>query len=150
MRRIFRLLIMALLGVTLFCAILLLLSPSARLLAPLYLYYDLVGRRIAPPPPEVEQFVLRSGEEYCSAGRDSECGGYRIVGVRSLAFDQVAQPGVTAAWCVDYAVRRRNQGGLTRDWIFWANIPRAMVVTRSNDGQYGSTMTDDCRTVTPE
>jgi hypothetical protein len=142
MRRIF--LGVALLAIVLCAA--LLLSPSARQLVPLYLYYDLVGRRIAPAPSEVEQFVLQSGEEYCNVGRDSECGGYKIVGVRGLAFDQVALPRVAAAWCVDYAVLRRNQGLRTRDWIFWAYIPRAMVVTRSSDGQYGSMPTDDCRT----
>jgi hypothetical protein len=143
MRRI--LLGVALLAVAL-CAALLLFSPSARQLVPLYLYYDLVGRRIAPAPPELEQFVLQSGQEYCSVGRDSECGGYKIVGARSLAFDRAAQPSVAAAWCVDYVVLRRNQGLRTRDWIFWAYIPRAMVVTRSSDGQYGSMATDDCRT----
>jgi hypothetical protein len=141
MRRIF--LGVAVLAIAL-CAVLL-LSPSARQLVPLYLYYDLLGRRIAPAPTEVEQFVLRSGEEYCNVGRDSECGGYKIVGVRGLAFDQAAQPAIAAAWCVDYVVLRRNQGLRTREWIFWAYIPRAMVVTRSSNGQYGSMTTDDCR-----
>ena len=110
MRRFTRIIVIALLALLLFCAALL-LNPSARQLAPIYLYYDLVGRRIAPAPPEIEQFVLQSGQDYCAVGRDSECGGYRLVAARALPVDQAAQQrGTSAAWCVDYVVLRRNQG----------------------------------------
>src|SRR3954469_10208418 len=78
MRQIIRLTGMVLPVAILLCAAILLLNPTARQLAPTYLYYNLIGRRIAPAPPEVEQFVLQSGHDYCAVGRDSDCGGYRL------------------------------------------------------------------------
>ena len=114
MRRIFRAVAALLLGLVLILAVTLLLNPSARQLVPSYLYYDLIGRRIASTPPEIEQFVLQSGQDYCAVGRDSECGGWRLVDARALPVDQAAQQrGIAAAWCVDYAVLRRNQGRTT-------------------------------------
>src|SRR6185436_18652297 len=114
MRRIIRFVAAAFLGLVLIVAVTLLLNPDARQLAPTYLYYDLLGRRIAPAPPEVEQFVFQSGQDYCAVGRDSECGGYRLVAARALAVDQAAQQrGISAAWCIDYVVLRRNQGRTT-------------------------------------
>jgi hypothetical protein len=90
---------------------------------------------------------MRSGEAYCSIGRDSDCGGYRIVGVGGMAVDQVArQRGTAAAWCVDYVVLRRNQGRLTGAAIYWAGVPKAVVVTRASDGHYDSFGVEDCRT----
>ena len=133
------------LGLVLIGAATLLVSPTARQLAPTYLYYDLVGRRIAPVPPEVEQFVLQSGQEYCAVGRDSECGGYRLVAARALSVDQSAQQrGTAAAWCVDYVVLRRNQGRTTGGIIYWANIPKAMIVAKAGDGQLASSNVADC------
>jgi hypothetical protein len=124
-----------------------LLNPAARQLAPIYLYYDLIGRQIAPAPPEIEQFVLRSGQDYCAVGRDSDCGGYRLVVARALPIDQVAQQrGTLAAWCVDYVVLRRNQGRMTGGVIYWANIPKAMIVAKTSDGQLDSSNVADCRT----
>jgi hypothetical protein len=138
---------LAILGLALIAISALLLSPSARRLAPVWLYYDLVGRRIAPAPAEVEQLVVQSGLEYCSVGRDSDCGGYRLVAARELAVDQAAQQrGTAAAWCVDYVVLRRNQGRLTGEIIYWANIPRAMIVARASDGHLGSSGVEDCGT----
>ena len=137
----------AVFGLILLVAATLLLSPSARQLVPIYLYYDLIGRRIAPAPPEIEQFVLQSGQEYCAVGRDSECGGYRLVATRALAVDQAAQQrGTAAAWCVDYIVRRRNPGRTTGGIIYWANIPKAMIVAKASDGQFDSTNVADCST----
>ena len=143
-------------GIVLFSVILLitavlLLNPSARRLAPTWLYYDLAGRRIAPAPPDVEQFIVQSGQDYCSIGRDSDCGGYKIVGISGIAVDQAAQQrDIAAAWCVDYVVLRRNQGRLTGGWIYWANIPKAMVVLRMGDGHYDSLAVEDCRTAVLE
>src|SRR4051812_28768463 len=91
MRQIFRLAAIVLLGLILIIVAILLLSPSARQLAPLWLYYDLIGRRIAPAPPEIEQFVLQSGQHYCTVGRDSDCGGFRLIAARALTVDQAAQ-----------------------------------------------------------
>ena len=146
MRRVTRVILIAFLAALLCCAILL-LNPSARQLAPVGLYYDLVGRRIAPAPAEIEQFVLQSGQDYCAVGRDSDCGGYRLVAARALALDQVAQQrGTAAAWCVDYVVLRRNQGRITSGIIYWANIAKAMIVAKAGDGQLDSSNVADCRT----
>src|SRR3954471_12467627 len=96
---------LAFLALVLVVVAILLLNPAARQLAPTYLYYNLIGRRIAPAPPEVEQFVLQSGHDYCAVGRDSDCGGYRLVAARALTIDQAAQQRrAAAAWCVDYVV----------------------------------------------
>jgi hypothetical protein len=147
MRQIIRLTGIVLLVAILLCAAILLLNPSARQLAPIYLYYDLIGRRIAPAPPEVERFVLDSGHDYCAVGRDSDCGGYRLVAARALTIDQAAQQrGTAAAWCVDYVVLRRNQGRTTGGMIYWANIAKAMIVTKSTDGHFDSSNVADCRT----
>jgi hypothetical protein len=147
MRRIIRTVGLIFLALVLIVAATLLLSPSARQLAPVWLYYDLVGRRIAPAPLEIEQFVLQSGQDYCAVGRDSDCGGYRLVAVRALSVDQSVQPrGVSAAWCVDYVVLRRNQGGMTGRMIYWANIPKAMIVAKASDGQFQSSNVADCGT----
>jgi hypothetical protein len=138
---------LAILGLALIAISALLLSPSVRRLAPVWLYYELVGRRLAPAPSEVEQFVLQSGQEYCSVGRDTECGGYRLVAARELTVDQAArQRGTAAAWCVDYVVLRRNQGRLTGDIVYWANIPRAMIVAKPSDGQLDTSRVEDCGT----
>ena len=146
MRLFTRILLIVLLAVCLFCAALL-LSPSVRQLTPIYLYYDLVGRRIAPAPLEIEQFVLQSGQAYCAVGRDSECGGYRLVAARALPVDQSAQQrGTAAAWCVDYVVLRRNQGRTTGGIIYWAHIPKAMIVAKAGDGQLASSNVADCST----
>jgi hypothetical protein len=151
MHRIIRTLALACLGLVLLVAALLVLSPAARQLTPIYLYYDLVGRRIAPAPPEIEQFVLQSGQEYCAVGRDSECGGYRLVAVRPLPVDSAAQQrGTAAAWCVDYVVLRRNQGRTTSGMIYWANIPKAMIVAKAGDGQLASSNVADCVTAKVE
>jgi hypothetical protein len=151
MRRIVRAGAAVLLGLVLIVAATLLLNPSARQLAPSYLYYDLIGRRIAPAPPEIEQFVFQSGQDYCALGRDSECGGWRLVALRPLPVDRAAQQrGTAAAWCADYVVLRRNQGRTTGRLIYWANIPRAMVVAKASNGQLASTNVADCRTATVE
>jgi hypothetical protein len=135
-----------LLGLALIVAAVLLLNPAARQLAPIYLYYDLIGRQIAPAPPEIEQFVFQSGQDYCAVGRDSDCGGYRLVAARVLPVDQAAQQrGTVAAWCVDYVVLRRNQGRTTGGVIYWANIPKAMIVAKTSDGQLASSNVADCR-----
>ncbi|MDQ2996334.1 MAG: hypothetical protein M3R61_04670 [Chloroflexota bacterium] len=147
MRRIIRAVAPVLLGLVLILAVALLLNPSARQLAPSYLYYDLIGRRIAPAAPEIEQFVLQSGQDYCAVGRDSECGGWRLVAARVLPVDQAAQQrGTAAAWCVDYVMLRRNQSRATGGIIYWANIPSAMIVARASDGQLVSTNVANCRT----
>ena len=147
MRRIIRAGALALLGLALILVALLLLNPTARQLAPTYLYYELVGRRIAPAPPEIEQFVLQSGQDYCSVGRDSACGGYRLNAARALPIDQAAQQrGTSAAWCVDYVVLRRNQGRLTSGMIYWAKIAKAMIVAKAGDGQLVSSNVADCST----
>ena len=147
MRRIIRTGALALLGLALILVALLLLNPTVRQLAPTYLYYELVGRRIAPAPPEIEQFVLQSGQDYCSVGRDSACGGYRLNAARALPIDQAAQQrGTSAAWCVDYVVLRRNQGRLTSGMIYWAKIAKAMIVAKAGDGQLVSSNVADCST----
>jgi hypothetical protein len=140
----------AVFGFILLIAVTLLLNPTARQLAPIYLYYDLIGRRIAPVPPEIEQFVLQSGQDYCAVGRDSDCGGFRLVAVRALPVDQAAQQSSTAAWCIDYVVLRRNQGRMTSGMIYWANIAKAMIVARAGDGRFESSNVADCRTATIE
>jgi hypothetical protein len=130
-------------------ALILLGAAVARLkpaLAPTYLYYDLVGRWAAPLPPDVERFMIQSGDDYCAQGHDTACGGYRVVGGRALAVGPAAQAsGVAAAWCVDYVVLRANLGR-SRALIPWANIPGAMVVTRTSDGRYESSPVEDCAT----
>ncbi len=147
MRRIISTVALVLVGLVLIVAAALLLSPAARQLAPIWLYYDLVGRRIAPAPPAIEQFVRQSGQEYCAVGRDSDCGGYRLVATRTLTVDQAAQQrNIIAAWCVNYVVLRRNQGRTTGGIIYWANIPKAMIVAKASDGQFASSNVDDCRT----
>jgi hypothetical protein len=136
-----------LLGLVLIVVVVLLLNPSARQLVPNYLYYGLIGRRIAPAPPEIEQFVSQSGQEYCAVGRDSECGGWRLVAARALPVDQAAQQrGTAAAWCVDYVVLRRNLGRTTGGIIYWAKSPGAMIVAKASDGQLASINVADCRT----
>jgi hypothetical protein len=136
---------LATLGLLLIAIAALLLSPSVRRVAPVWLYYDLLGRRLAPAPSQVEQFVLQSGQDYCSVGRDSDCGGYRMIGVRDLDVDQAAgQRGISAAWCVDYVVLRRNQGRLTSGFIYWASIPRSMIVAKASDGRFDSSGVEDC------
>jgi hypothetical protein len=145
MRRIIGAVALAFLGLVLIVAATLLLNPAARRLAPVWLYYDLVGRRIAPAPAEIERFMLQSGQEYCAVGRDSDCGGYRLVAARELTVDQAAQQrGTSAVWCVDYVVLRRNQGRTTGSIIYWANIPKAMIVAKTSDGQFDSTNVADC------
>ncbi|HJZ49945.1 MAG TPA: hypothetical protein VKE41_22370, partial [Roseiflexaceae bacterium] len=65
---------------------------------------------------------------------------------RALTVDQAAkQRGISAGWCVDYVVLRRNQGRLTGDIVYWANIPRAMVVARSGDGHFDASGVQSCR-----
>ena len=113
-------------------------------LAPTYLYYDLVGRWAAPLPPDVERFVLQSGDDYCAQGHDTECGGYRIVGGRALAVGPAAQGGSTAAaWCVDYVTLRRNLGR-TGGLIYWSKIPGSLVVSQMNDGRFEASQADGC------
>jgi len=147
MRWIIRRVGITLLVVSLLCAAFVLLNPAARQLTPIYLYYDLIGRRIAPAPLEIEQFVLQSGQEYCAVGRDSECGGYRLVAARALPVDQAAQQrDIATAWCIDYVVLRRNQGRTTGGLIYWANIPKAMIVAKRSDGQLDASNVADCRT----
>jgi hypothetical protein len=147
MRRPILRLSLAALGLILIAIATLLLSPSARLIAPVWLPYDLIGRRMSPTPPEVEQFVLRSGQEFCSVGRDSDCGGYRVVGARALPLDQAAQQrGISGGWCVDYVILRRNQGRLTGNIVYWANIPRAMIVSQAIDRGFEASGVEDCST----
>jgi hypothetical protein len=150
MRRIIRTAALACLGLVLLVAAVL-LNPATRQLAPSYLYYNLIGRLIAPAPAEIEQFVLQRGQEYCSIGRDSECGGFRLVAARTLSVDQSAQQrGTSAAWCVDYIVQRRNRGRWTGGTIFWANIPKAMIVAKMGAGQLEASNVADCRTARVE
>jgi hypothetical protein len=150
MWRIIRTLALTFIGLVLLVAAVL-LNPATRQLAPSYLYYDLIGRLIAPAPAEIEQFVLQSGQEYCSAGRDSECGGFRLEAARALSVDQSAQQrGTTAAWCVDYIVQRRNQGRMTGGIIYWANIPKAMIVAKTSAGQLEASNVADCSTARVE
>lgn len=135
MQRTLRVTIALLLGLIVLATLVMLLSPAARRLAPSWLFYDLVVRQVAPLPPAVEQYVLAAGNDFCSIGRDSACGGYRLVNARSLqvgAGDQAA--GVQAAWCIDYVVQRRNTGALSGGLIAWANIPRAMILMQTAAG----------------
>jgi hypothetical protein len=143
MRRLIPLIAIAAVALALLGAAVAIFEPT---LAPTYLYYDLVGRWGAPLPAEVERFVLQSGEEYCARGHDSECGGYRVTGGRTLPVGPAAQgSGIAAAWCVDYVTLRRNLGR-AGDLIYWAKVPGAMVVTRMNDGRYESSVADSCAT----
>jgi hypothetical protein len=145
--RLLRTVAIILLALVLIAAGALLLSPAARQLAPTYLYYDLVGRQAASAPADVEQFVLQSGQEFCSVGRDSDCGGYRMVAARAIPVGPAAQQrGIAAAWCVDYVVLRRNQGRATSSLIYWAYIPRAMIVAQAGAGPFESSNVEDCRT----
>ena len=135
MRRIFRITLPLLVGLILLGVLVLLLSPTARRLAPTWLYYDLVVRQIDPLPPAVEQFVLGAGQNYCSIGRDSACGGYRLVNARRLQISTAAQQrGISVAWCVDYVVQRQNASRVSGTFIQRANIPHAMVITNGNTG----------------
>ena len=150
MHRMLRVTAALLLGLIVLALLVLLLSPAARRLAPSWLYYDLVVRQIAPLPPAAEQYVLAAGTDFCSIGRDSACGGYRLVNARRLPLgpnDQAA--GVQAAWCVDYVVLRRNTGALSGGLIAWANIPRAMVVRQTAAG-FDSFGVGGCSGATPE
>ena len=114
-----------------------LLNPSARRLAPTWLVYDLIVRQGTSLPADAERWVLAQGQEFCNVGRDSDCGGYKIVRVQSLAIGPAARSqGASAAWCVDYVVRRRNTSRLTGWLIYWANDPRAMIVAEQNASQY--------------
>jgi len=125
--------------------ILFLLNPSARRLAPSWLYYDLIVRQFAPLPESAERLVLADGQDFCSVGRDSACGGYKITNVYSLQISPAVRgQGTAAGWCVDYVVLRRNSGRLTGQLIYWANIPRAMVVAELNDGRYTSFPVERC------
>ena len=142
MRRVLRPAIGLLLGVLLLGAIVLLLSPSARRLLPAYLYYEWVVRSVAPLPPAAEAYVLAAGQDFCAVGRDSECGGYRLVNARAL--DPASQPGQpSAAWCVDYVVLRRNTSTLTGGLLRWAGIQRAMVLAE-RAGLYEAYPVDSC------
>lgn len=126
-------------------------SPAARRLAPTWLYYDLVARHIAALPSSAEQRVLTQGRDFCSVGRDSECGGYKIVNARGLALGAAPRSqGTTAAWCVDYVVLRRNTGRLSGQLIYWSYIPRAMVVTEQQQTQYDSFSVERCDMTTLE
>ncbi len=142
MRRLIRPALGLLLGVLLLGAIVLLLSPPARRLLPAYLYYDWVVRSVAPLPPAAEAYVLAAGNDFCAVGRDSECGGFRLVNARAL--DPASQPGApSAAWCVDYVVLRRNTSALTGGLLRWAGIPRAMVLAE-RAGQYEAFQVEAC------
>lgn len=132
-------------GVVLLMLAVLAFSPTARRLAPTWLYYNLVGRHVAALPVGAEQHVYDQGRDFCSIGRDSECGGYRLVNARGLAVGAAARgQGTTAAWCVDYVVLRRNTGRLSGQLFYWSNIPRAMVVTEQGAGQYASFSVERC------
>jgi len=145
MQRIVRLFAWVICAVLLLAPIVFLLNPTARRLAPSWLYYDLIVREFAALPAGAEQFVLLAGQDFCSVGRDSECGGYKITNARSLQLGPTARSqGTVAAWCVDYVVLRRNTGRLTGQLIYWAGIPRAMVVAQLNDGRYTSSPVERC------
>jgi hypothetical protein len=122
-----------------------LLNPTTHRLAPSWLYYDLIVRQFAPLPAGAEQFVLAAGRDFCSIGRDSDCGGYKITNARSLQVGPAARgQGTAAAWCIDYVVLRRNTGRLTGQLIYWAGIPRAMVVAELNDARYTASPVERC------
>lgn len=134
-RRILRMTLPLLVGLILLGLLGLLISPKARRLAPTWLYYDLVVHQIDPLPPAVEQYVLSAGQNYCSIGRDSACGGYRLVNARRLQISPAAQQrGISTAWCVDYVVQRQNASRVSGAFIQWANIPHTMVITSGNIG----------------
>jgi hypothetical protein len=145
MQRIVRPLIWVMFGLLLLALIVFLLSPSAGRLAPSWLYYDLVVRQLAPLPGAAERLVLAEGQNFCSVGRDSACGGYKVTNAHSLALGPGARAqSAGAAWCVDYVVLRRNTGRLSGQLIYWANIPGAMVITELNDGRYQSSPVARC------
>jgi hypothetical protein len=151
MHHIMRAVVLAVVGLVLIVAATLLLSPAARQLAPTYLYYDLIGRRTTLAPPQIEQFVQQSGLEYCAVGRDSDCGGYRLVAARAIPVGPAAQQrGISAAWCADYVVLRRNQGRVTSQFIYWAYIPRAMTIADAGNGQFEASNVADCATARVE
>src|SRR5215211_8605521 len=127
MQRNVRRLIPVLFALLLLVLIMFLLNPAARRLAPSWLYYDLIVRQFAPLPAAAERFVLAAGQDACSAGHDSDCGGYKITNAHSLQISPAARSqGSAAAWCVDYVVLRRNSGRHTGRLFYWANIPGAM------------------------
>ena len=145
MQRIVRAIAVVLFLALLLAALAVLLSPDARALAPTWLTYDLVGRRYSPLPAAAEQWVLGQGQDFCSVGRDSECGGYRVVRAQSLAINSAASSqGTAAAWCVDYAILRRNTGRLTGPFIYWSSVPRAMIVMQQSDGQFQGYPVERC------
>ena len=145
MQRKIRRLIRVLFALLLLVLVIFLLNPGARRLAPSWLYYDLIVRQFAPLPAAAERFVLAVGQDICSVGRDSDCGGYKITNVHSLQISPAARSqGSAAAWCVDYVALRRNSGRLTSRLIYWANIPGAMVVSELNDGRYTSFPVERC------
>src|SRR5690242_14705921 len=120
MRHIVRPLVWAIFALLLLALIVFLLNPAARRLAPNWLYYDLIARQFAPLPAGAERFVLSAGQDFCSVGRDSACGGFKIVNAHSLQVGPAARGQDTAAaWCVDYVVLRRNTGRLTGELIYW-------------------------------
>lgn len=147
MRRFLRPLLAMLIGLAVLALLVLLLSPAARQLAPSWLYYDLVVRQVAPLPAPAEQYVLARGQDFCTIGRDSACGGFRLVNAKRLSLPAGAS--ASAAWCVDYVVLRRNTSTLTGQLITWANIPRAMVVAQSGAG-YESFQVESCQITTLE
>jgi hypothetical protein len=145
MQRIVRPLVWALFALLLLALMVFLLNPTARRLAPSWLYYDLIARQFARLPAGAEGFVLSAGGDFCGVGRDSACGGYKITNAHSLQVGPAARgQGTAAAWCVDYVVLRRNTGRLTSQLIYWASIPGAMVVAELNDGRYTSFPVERC------
>ncbi len=142
MRRLLRPTLALLVGLLVLALLALLLSPAARRLAPSWLYYEVIVRQIDPLPPAAEQYVLARGQDFCSVGRDSACGGYRLVNAHRLSIP--AGSSTSAAWCVDYVVLRRNASALSGQLIRWANVPRSMVVTAGPAG-YDSFQVADCR-----
>jgi hypothetical protein len=145
MQRIVRPLIPVLFALILLVLLVVLLNPAARRLAPSWLYYDLIVRQFAPLPEAAERFVLAAGQDVCSGGHDSDCGGYKITNAHSLQISPAARSqGSISAWCIDYVVLRRNSGRLTGRLIYWANIPGAMVVSELNDGRYASFPVERC------
>lgn len=144
MRRILRPTLAMLLALIVLALIVLLLSPAARRLAPSWLYYDLMGRRMGGLPAAAEQYLLAEGQAFCSVGRDSACGGYKLVRARQLSLGPNAQSqGASAAWCVDYVVLRRNTSALTGGLIEWSNIPRTVVLVE-HAGAYESAQVEGC------
>lgn len=145
MQRIVRRLILAICALFVLALLVLALNPGPRRLVPAWLYYDLIVRRFGSLPGGAEQFVLAAGRDFCAIGRDSDCGGYKITNARGLQLGPAALGQATAAaWCVDYVVLRRNTGRFTGQFIYWAAIPRAMVVAELNDGSYTSFPVERC------